>query len=100
VAEYCGFTAILDFLIDHNLHGQKCTIYGDSKLVIEQMNGNWRIKKGHYKPIALEAMELLERFIVKPKLQWIPRGQNGIADELFKAELKKAGVEFRIQPES
>lgn len=30
---------------------------------------------------------------------WIPRELNGIADELSKAELKKAGVEFRIQPE-
>ena len=35
-----------------------------------------------------------------PLLVWIPRDKNDIADELSKAELKKAGVEFRIQPEA
>ena len=73
VAEYCGFMAILDFLIDHNLHAQKAIIYGDSKLVIEQMNDNWRIKKGHYKPLALQAREMLDKFIVRPNLRWISR---------------------------
>lgn len=99
VAEYCGFLSILDFLIEHNLHAHACTIYGDSKLVIEQMSGNWRIKKGFYKPVALQAKETLAKFLVTPNLVWIPREENGLADELSKAELKKAGVEFRIQPE-
>jgi ribonuclease HI len=48
-------------------------------------------------PLALQAQKLLEQF---PKIQgeWIPRVKNSIADELSKAELIKAGISFRIQP--
>jgi hypothetical protein len=69
-------------------------------LVIEQMSGRWRILKGAYVPLALRAKQLLMAFSPKPTLLWIPRDQNGIADELSKAKLKKAGVEFRIQREA
>lgn len=98
VAEYSGFKHILQWLIDHNLNGHCIEIRGDSMLVIKQMFGTWRIKQGFYVPLALECRELLKLF---PNIrgQWIPREENGLADELSKAELKKAGVKFRIQPE-
>ena len=98
VAEYSGFISILEFLISMDLNKEAITVYGDSKLVIEQMFGDWRIKKGFYKPIALKAKKILENF---PDItgEWIPREENGIADELSKAELLKAGVEFKIQPQ-
>jgi ribonuclease HI len=98
VAEYSGFIAILEYLLDNELHAQSIKIYGDSKLVIEQMKGEWRIIKGFYKPLAYKAKDLVKKF-KKLSLIWIPREENDIADELSKAELKKAGVEFRIQPE-
>ena len=48
-------------------------------------------------PLALQAQKLLEQF---PKIQgeWIPRVKNSLADELSKAELIKAGITFRMQP--
>jgi ribonuclease HI len=98
VAEYSGFIAILEYLIENELEGSQITIYGDSKLVIEQMKGNWRMVKGFYLPFAKRAKELVRNF-KKLKLVWIPREQNSIADELSKAELLKAGVKFMIQPE-
>lgn len=99
VAEYSGFIAILEYLKASGLQNESITIYGDSMLVIEQMRDNWKIRKGHYKPLALKARDLVKQF-KKLKLQWIPRDKNEIADELSKAELKKAGIEFRIQPEA
>jgi ribonuclease HI len=99
VAEYSGFLAILEYLLSTDLDDQTINIHGDSKLVIEQMQGNWRMKKGFYIATAKKAKETLKRFRKKPTLIWIPREKNDIADELSKAELKKAGVEFRIQPE-
>jgi ribonuclease HI len=98
VAEYSGFIAILEYLIENELEGSHITIYGDSKLVIEQMKGNWRMVKGFYLPFAKRAKELVRNF-KKLKLVWIPREQNSIADELSKAELLKAGVKFMMQPE-
>lgn len=97
VAEYSGFKAILDWILEQNAQNEKIVICGDSNLVIQQMFGTWRIKQGYYVRIALQCEKLLERF---PQIEghWIPREENGIADELSKAELVKAGVEFRIQP--
>lgn len=104
VAEYSGFLAILEYLKENGYSKNNIKIFGDSKLVIMQMNPNlcetqrWKIRKGFYIPTALKAKKLLKHFS-KIDLQWIPRDENDIADELSKAELKKAGVEFRIQPE-
>lgn len=98
VAEYSGFIAILEYLLSVNQQHNDILVYGDSKLVIEQMMGNWRIVKGFYKPLAYKAKHLVKQF-KKLKLEWIPRDLNDIADELSKAELKKAGVKFMLQPE-
>jgi len=98
VAEYCGFIAILEYLLEEKLEKSNITIYGDSKLVIEQMKGNWRMIKGFYLQYAQYAEKLVNNF-KKLKLIWIPREQNSIADELSKAKLIKAGVKFMIQPE-
>ena len=105
VAEYAGFLDALEWLIKNNLNEEKILIFSDSKLVICQMFGdpeigrNWRIIKGFYKPVALEAKELLSIF-TNIRGQWIPREENYLADELSKAELIKRGVEFKIQPEA
>ena len=58
------------------------------------------MRKGFHLHVAKKARETLKRFRKQPRLIWIPRDLNDIADELSKAELKKAGVEFRIQPEA
>jgi ribonuclease HI len=103
LAEYSGILEILLNLKGMGLEKETIIIRGDSKLVICQMFGNergrhWRIKSGFYVPLAHACKKLLKDF---PHAvgQWIPREENGLADELSKAELKRAGVQFRIQPE-
>jgi len=97
VAEYSGFKAILDYLIAHDLTKSQIVVYGDSKLVIEQMFGSWRINFGYYVPIAKICKAMIKQF---PYLtgKWIPREENFLADELSKTEILRAGVKFRIQP--
>lgn len=92
VAEYLGFISILKLLKDRELDNTDALISGDSKLVIEQMSGNWRISAGLYIPFATEAAMLLSRFRKKPELKWIPREKNTIADDLSKACLVKVGI--------
>lgn len=104
VAEYSGFLAILEYLQSQGYEHESVTIYGDSKLVINQMNPDpskvqWKMRQGFYIPVARKAKKVLRDF-TDIHLKWIPRDENDIADELSKAELKKAGVEFRIQPEN
>ena len=70
VAEYQGFIYILETLRMYKK--KKIHIRGDSNLVIQQMSGNWRMKKGIYLPYAFKAQELFENF-KRTSLQWIPR---------------------------
>lgn len=94
-AEYSGFLRALEFLKDSNLNRERILVEGDSKLVIEQMSGNWRIKHGLYKTIALKAQKLLKDF---PNIiiQWIPRDENERCDKLTKDVLHKMNVKFRV----
>jgi probable phosphoglycerate mutase len=67
----------------------------DSKLVVEQMSGNWKIKHPDMKPLALEAKRLA-RF--GTTYTWVARDQNKHADRLANEALdgKRSGVTFHI----
>lgn len=52
----------------------------DSKLVVEQMSGRWKIKHPDMKPLAAEAAKVLSRAQVT--YEWIPREKNKHADRL------------------
>ncbi|MEU3218629.1 bifunctional RNase H/acid phosphatase [Streptomyces sp. NPDC006971] len=52
----------------------------DSKLVVEQMSGRWKIKHPDMKPLAAEAARVLPPSAVT--YEWIPREQNKHADRL------------------
>lgn len=84
VAEYCGAIAILRYFADKELTGERILIKGDSKLVIEQLSGRWKVKKGMYKPQALEARNILTGFD-DVTFRWIPREKNLEADYLSTA---------------
>jgi ribonuclease H / adenosylcobalamin/alpha-ribazole phosphatase len=52
----------------------------DSKLIVEQMSGRWKIKNPDLKPLALEARRLFPADRVT--YTWVPRAQNTHADRL------------------
>lgn len=52
----------------------------DSKLVVEQMSGRWKIKHPDMKPLAAEAGRILPTGQVR--YEWIPREKNKHADRL------------------
>ncbi|MFJ6795582.1 bifunctional RNase H/acid phosphatase [Streptomyces sp. NPDC091268] len=52
----------------------------DSKLVVEQMSGRWKIKHPDMKPLAARAASILPRAQVT--YEWIPRERNKHADRL------------------
>lgn len=83
VAEYMALSWVLNFLIENNLTDKKIFIYGDSNLVISQMNRQWKIKKGLYFEYAMECFDLMNKF-KDITLRWIPREENTWADNLSK----------------
>lgn len=52
----------------------------DSKLVVEQMSGRWKIKHPAMAELAAEARELLTGTPVA--FEWVPRAENARADRL------------------
>ncbi|WP_018656840.1 bifunctional RNase H/acid phosphatase [Actinomadura flavalba] len=53
----------------------------DSKLVVEQMSGRWKIKHPDMIPLALEAREIASS-LGSVTYEWIPRARNADADRL------------------
>jgi len=77
-AEYLAITFILQEAIDLGI--REIEIYGDSKLVVNQVNGIWKSNKD-MTPYKLEVQSLLESFD-KWSLSWIKRELNSEADAL------------------
>ncbi|MEV7803316.1 bifunctional RNase H/acid phosphatase [Microbispora sp. NPDC088329] len=80
VAEYRGLIAGLRALLALGAEGGQVEVRMDSKLVIEQMAGRWKVKHEGLRPLALEAAGLARRFRVT--WTWIPRERNSHADRL------------------
>jgi ribonuclease H / adenosylcobalamin/alpha-ribazole phosphatase len=79
VAEYRGLLACLRAA--HDLDpAARVHVRMDSKLVVEQMSGRWKIKHPDMKPLALEAGRVFPPGRVT--YEWIPREQNKRADRL------------------
>jgi len=77
-AEYQGVIAALRYL--SKTEYRDITIRMDSKLVIEQLSGRWKVKSPDMRELVVEASKLLAPF--NAVLEWIPRESNSRADEL------------------
>jgi ribonuclease HI len=61
-------------------------VRGDSKLVIEQVAGRWKVKQPHLRPLHARACSLLEEY-EEVDLAHVRREQNTEADALVNAAL-------------
>ncbi len=96
-AEYTAFTmAIHDALTVANDHGERMFVFqGDSKLVVEQVNGRWKVQANRLRPLVNNCIMLL-RGLPQWELIWIPRKENSLADE--QAWLGKAKYLINAKP--
>ena len=87
VAEYQGLINALELAIEvAKIRGGvaadlEIQVRMDSKLVVEQMSGRWKIKHPDMKPLAARVKEL-EATLAAVTYNWVPRAQNKRADEL------------------
>jgi probable phosphoglycerate mutase len=94
VAEYRGLLAGLRAAHALDPAG-RVHVRMDSKLVVEQMSGRWKIKHPDMKPLALEAGRVFAADRVT--YEWIPRELNKHADRLAN-EAMDAGTAGTPQP--
>ena len=90
VAEYSGLIAGLR-LAEELTPNADIEVRMDSKLVVEQMSGRWKIKHPDMRPLAMEANRLAP---FGTTYTWVPRERNKHADRLANEALdgKRSGV--------
>jgi ribonuclease HI len=86
-AEYFCLVRALERLKAHR--DEEIRVFSDSTLLVNQMKGKWRFKRGAYSEKYLEAKELAMSF-PKLRFEWIPREKNSEADELTNVAFAQA----------
>lgn len=76
-----GLKAMADWKPD------KLDVYLDSKLVVEQVNGKWKVKEPDLKELHRQAIELLKPYGDKVSVRHVDRSQNKGADKLVNMAL-------------
>ncbi|MFF3905035.1 bifunctional RNase H/acid phosphatase [Streptomyces sp. NPDC001848] len=95
VAEYRGLLAGLRAA--HALDPDaRVRVRMDSKLVVEQMSGRWKIKHPAMRPLAMEAAAVFPAGQVT--YEWIPREQNKHADRLANEAMDAGGRGEQWEP--
>ncbi|MGL4172630.1 MAG: bifunctional RNase H/acid phosphatase [Actinomycetota bacterium] len=91
VAEYQGLIAGLEAAsaIDPTA---SIEVRMDSRLVVEQMSGRWKIKHEEMRRLALMARRSYDVTLVR--FTWIPRAENGAADRLVNQALDGSPTRF------
>jgi probable phosphoglycerate mutase len=79
VAEYTGLVEGLAAAAE--LGAAEVTVRMDSRLVVEQMSGRWRIRHAGLRPLAARAAALASGFSTV-RFEWVPRERNARADAL------------------
>jgi ribonuclease HI len=89
-AEYMAVVEALRYI--KNRWGAKgphlVEVEADSKLVVEQLSGNFKLKKPHLK-VLFDQIKLLEMELGTVFYKHIPRGENFIADRLANQALDR-----------
>lgn len=86
-AEYQALLAALEEAI--SLGAKKADIRLDSELLVQQLNGRYRVKNAGLKPLFQEAQRLIGR-LESVGIRHVPREQNAEADRLANQALDRA----------
>ena len=84
VAEYSGLIAGLRAAAEID-PGAEIEARLDSKLVVEQLSGRWKVKHADMRRLALEARDVVAAIVAaggSVRYAWVPREQNTAADRL------------------
>src|ERR1700724_1310529 len=95
VAEYRGLIAGLEEAA--KLHATEVAVSMDSKLVVEQMSGRWKVKHPDLAELHEQALALAQRFD-RVSYTWIPRAENSHADRLANEAMDAAAEQTDATP--
>jgi ribonuclease HI len=94
VAEFRAVVMALEWVVQRRPLERLIRLHADSKLVVEQLSGRWRMHGGLYAAEFCKAAALVETLRALGytiEFIWVPRKQNAQADALTKQALMAAG---------
>ena len=92
-AEYQAIICALDILLrskwfaENNIAEKQVICRLDSQLVVEQINGNYKVKQEHLKKFIGEIREKISQMHLNISFVHIPREENKLADKLVNEAL-------------
>lgn len=99
-AEYLALIHGLNYAMQSDY--KNIEFYSDSKLIVEQVNGRWKVKSCDLKDLALSAMnriQQLRKHGCQVTVTWIPREKNVHADSLANLAMdRKCTAEYKRDP--
>jgi len=87
VAEYRAL--LLGIELARELKAKRVEFVGDSKLIVEQVKGNWKVKQDHLRPLHRQATKALGD-LGSWSIRHVLRDENERADELLNRALDEA----------
>jgi len=96
VAEYSGLVAGLKAAFDID-PAAEVTVRLDSKLLVEQMSGRWKIKQQDMRRLALQAQDIAADLSAaggSVTYTWVPRAENSAADALANSAMDGTPVNW------
>jgi len=96
-AEYLALIHALNYASEGDY--RNIEIFSDSKLIVEQVNGRWKVKSNDLKSLAESAISRVQNLRKDGRqvtLSWIPREKNIHADSLANLAMDRRGnAEYR-----
>jgi len=96
-AEYLALIQGLNYAMQADY--RNIEFYSDSKLIVEQVNGRWKVKSSDLKDLALAAIERIQKLRklgCQVTVTWIPREKNVHADSLANLAMdRKSTAEYK-----
>jgi ribonuclease HI len=89
VAEYTALVKALEWLISNKLASSRVEIKTDSQLVVNQLEGNYKVKAKRIIPLYKQVLLLKAKFS-EIRIMWVPREKNREADRLTNIAYNKA----------
>ncbi len=87
VAEYQGVIFALEHLITNNFKPTIINFYLDSTLVVNQLNGLWKVKDSNLRKLVIKVRQLEADLKAQISYTSIPREKNSQADSLLNQAL-------------
>lgn len=97
LAEYLALREALNYALSSDYNNIE--LYSDSKLIVEQVNGRWKVKSNDLKELAQSAIsriQSLRKHGCQISVTWVPREKNVHADSLANLAMdRKSTAEYR-----